>query len=105
MNHSESLGPRLEISKDNKPGQSIPIGDSGIQIGRDPAAKVRFEDARVSRQHARIERHADGDFYLVDTSRHQATCINGRRILEAGPGSAARRRPDQRRGLRHGLSL
>ncbi len=85
MNHSESLGPRLEISKDSKPGQSIPIGDSGIQIGRDPAAKVRFEDARVSRQHARIERHADGDFYLVDTSRHQATCINGRRILEARP--------------------
>ncbi len=85
MSHSESLGPRLEISKDNKPGQSIPIGDSGIQIGRDPAAKVRFEDVRVSRQHARIERHPDGDFYLVDTSRHQATCINGRRILEARP--------------------
>ena len=68
-----------------QPRRSVPIGDSGIQIGRDPAVSVRFEDTRISRQHARIERHADGAFYLVDTSKHQATYLNGRRMLEARP--------------------
>ena len=85
MNYYDSLGPRLEISTDDKPRRSVSIGDNGIQIGRDPTVSVRFEDARISRQHARIERHADGAFYLVDTSKHQATYLNGRRLLEARP--------------------
>jgi serine phosphatase RsbU (regulator of sigma subunit) len=85
MNHFDSLGPRLELGVDGKPGQTIPIGESGIQIGRDPAVGVRFEDAHISRQHARIERHADLAYYLVDTSRHQATYLNGRRIVGARP--------------------
>ena len=85
MDDCDSLGPRLEFSTDDKPRRSIPIGDSGIQIGRDSTVSVRFEDPRISRQHARIERHADGAFYLVDTSKHQATYLNGRRMLEARP--------------------
>jgi serine phosphatase RsbU (regulator of sigma subunit) len=85
MNHRDSLGPRLEYSAEGKLGQIVPIGGSGIQIGRDPSAGIRFEDARISRQHARIERHADGAFYLVDTSRHQSTYLNGHRLLEARP--------------------
>ncbi len=85
MNHSDSLGPRLEFSTDGKPGRTVPIESTGIQIGRDPTNSVRFDDTHISRQHARIERHADGAFYLVDTSRHQATFLNGRRMLEARP--------------------
>jgi serine phosphatase RsbU (regulator of sigma subunit) len=85
MNHRDSLGPRLEFNADGKRGQIVPILSTGIQIGRDPSVQVRFEDGRVSRKHARIERHADGAFYLVDTSRHQTTYVNGRRILEARP--------------------
>jgi serine phosphatase RsbU (regulator of sigma subunit) len=56
-----------------------------LKIGRDPAVDVRFEDTHISRQHARIECHADGAYYLVDTSRHQATFLNGRRLREARP--------------------
>jgi serine phosphatase RsbU (regulator of sigma subunit) len=56
-----------------------------IQIGRDPTSDIRFEDSHISRQHARIERHPDGAFYLVDTSRHRATSLNGRRTEGARP--------------------
>jgi serine phosphatase RsbU (regulator of sigma subunit) len=85
MNPSNSLGPRLDVSSGLKAGESVSIGCSGILIGRDPSVNVRFEDVHISRQHARIERHADGAFYLVDTSRHQDTYLNGRRMPGARP--------------------
>jgi serine phosphatase RsbU (regulator of sigma subunit)/pSer/pThr/pTyr-binding forkhead associated (FHA) protein len=85
MNDSEPLGPRLEFTDGGKTGRIVSIEGNGIQIGRDPFAGVRYEDACISRKHARIERHADGAFYLVDTSKHQATFLNGRRMLETRP--------------------
>ncbi len=85
MNDCGALSPRLELKVSGKPGKSFPIVGNGIQIGRDPSVSVRFEDAHISRRHARIERHADGAYYLVDTSRNQTTYLNGRRIVEAGP--------------------
>jgi serine phosphatase RsbU (regulator of sigma subunit) len=85
MNHCDSLSPRVEFSTEGAPGRTVPIGGTGIQIGRDASVDIRFEGARISRQHARIERHADGACYLVDTSRNQTTYLNGRRMLEARP--------------------
>jgi phosphoserine phosphatase RsbU/P len=85
MNDCDSLGPRLELGIDGAPGRTVPIGPTGIRIGREPSVDVRFEDTRISRRHARIERHADGACYLVDTSRNQTTYLRGRRLLEARP--------------------
>jgi serine phosphatase RsbU (regulator of sigma subunit) len=85
MNHREALGPCLELIFEDRPARAIPIEDGVIQIGRESTVDVRFDDAHISRQHARIERHADGAYYLVDTSRHQATFLNGRRMREARP--------------------
>jgi sigma-B regulation protein RsbU (phosphoserine phosphatase) len=85
MGPYDSLGPRLEFINGGKPGRVVPIGASGIQIGRDFKADVRFGDAHISREHARIECHAAGEFYLVDTSKHHATYLNGRRLLETRP--------------------
>jgi phosphoserine phosphatase RsbU/P len=85
VNYLDILGPRLEISTRGLPGRTVPIEGTGIQIGREPALDVRFDDIRISRRHARIERHADGVFYLVDTSRNQTTYLNGHRMREARP--------------------
>jgi serine phosphatase RsbU (regulator of sigma subunit) len=85
MNDHEMLGPRLELKSGDRPGRTIPMASGVFQIGRDPAVDLRFEDSHISRQHARIERHADGAWYLVDTSRHQATYLNDRRLLETRP--------------------
>jgi phosphoserine phosphatase RsbU/P len=85
MDHHDSLGPRLELTSEGRPARTIPIEGGVIQIGRDPMVDVRFDDVHISRQHARIEQHADGAWYLVDTSRHQATFLNGRRMRDARP--------------------
>ena len=85
MNDQDMLGPRLEMISDDRSGRTVPMKGRVIQIGRVPVVDIRFDDVHVSRHHARVERHADGSYYLVDTSRHQATFLNGRRILEARP--------------------
>ena len=85
MNDRDTLGPRLELISNERSGRTIPIKGRVLQIGRDPVVDIRFDDVHVSRHHARVERHADGSYYLVDTSRHQATFLNGRRMLEARP--------------------
>jgi sigma-B regulation protein RsbU (phosphoserine phosphatase) len=85
MQDQDVFGPRLVLSPDRRPGRTIPIKGTVIQIGRDPTSDLRFEDSHISRQHARIERHPDGAFYLVDTSRHQATFLNGRKTAGFRP--------------------
>lgn len=85
MDAHDSLRPRLELISEDGPPRTIPIVGGVIQIGRDPTVDVRFDEIHISRQHARIERHADGAYYLVDTSRHQATFLNGRRMRDTRP--------------------
>src|SRR5262245_29493423 len=85
MCEHETLGARLELETEDRLGWTVPMTGKLLQIGRDPAVDIRFDDNHISRQHARIERQSDGAFYLVDTSRHQATYLNGRRLLEARP--------------------
>ncbi len=85
MSEPDVPSARLEWNPDDRRGRTIALTGSLFQIGRDPASDLRFEDSHISRQHARIERHADDGHYLVDTSRHQATYLNGRRLREARP--------------------
>jgi phosphoserine phosphatase RsbU/P len=85
MNDQDTLGPRLELKSIDRPGQTIPMLGRAIQIGRHPDVEIRLDDPRISRHHARIEKHADGTYYLVDTSRHYATYLNGQRLRESRP--------------------
>jgi phosphoserine phosphatase RsbU/P len=85
MNDQDTLGPRLELISEDQPGRTIPMKGRVIQIGRDPIVDIRFGDVHVSRLHARVEQNADGAYDLVDTSRHQSTYLNGRRVLGARP--------------------
>jgi phosphoserine phosphatase RsbU/P len=85
MTDPDTLGPRLELISDDRPGRMVPMKGRVIQIGRDPIVDIRFGDVHVSRLHARVELNADGGYDLVDTSRHQSTYLNGRRILGARP--------------------
>jgi sigma-B regulation protein RsbU (phosphoserine phosphatase) len=85
MGDQDTLCARLELKPEDRPGRTIAMTGSILQLGRDPASDIRFDDTHISREHARIERHPDGTHYLVDTSRHQATYLNGRRLPEARP--------------------
>jgi phosphoserine phosphatase RsbU/P len=85
MNDQDTLGPRLELISEDRPGRTIPMNGTVIQIGRDRLVDIRFDDVHISRFHARVEQHADGVYYLVDTSRHHATYLNGRKMSESRP--------------------
>ncbi|MGE3818724.1 MAG: SpoIIE family protein phosphatase [Isosphaeraceae bacterium] len=83
MSDSDSLGPRLEIPQGGRPNRQVPLSVGVTRIGRTEGFEVRFDDTRVSRDHARIERREGGACHLVDTSRHHATFLNGKRLPES----------------------
>lgn len=85
MHDPDTIGPRLEVGSPNRVHRTVPLSGRTIQMGRHPEVDIRFEDTSISRHHARVEQHADGGFYLVDTSRHFATYLNGRRLRESRP--------------------
>ena len=59
----------------------VPLLQDGLTIGRQSDCDVVLNLARVSRQHARIERRGD-DFWLRDLGSTNGTLLAGRRIEE-----------------------
>ena len=59
----------------------VPLRQDGLTIGRQSDCDVVLNLARVSRQHARIERRGD-DFWLRDLGSTNGTLVAGRRIEE-----------------------
>ena len=59
----------------------VPLRQDGLTIGRQSDCDVVLNLARVSRQHARIERRGD-DFWLRDLGSTNGTLLAGRRIDE-----------------------
>ncbi len=65
---------------EEKTGAPYPIRTKAI-LGRDPANEVCFEDARASRQHARIDWRADQKLHeLVDLHSINGTWVNGAKV-------------------------
>ena len=56
---SDSESARLVVVEGDRPGREFELTDSAL-IGRSPDAVVRFDDAGVSRHHARISRSDSG---------------------------------------------
>ena len=68
----ESSGPRVEQWLGGHLERSTPVHEGGLVIGRAAGVAIRFDDTRVSRWHARIERHDDGSWRtFLDTSSHR----------------------------------
>src|SRR5206468_7294912 len=59
--------------------REIPLADGENLIGRDPAAAVSIDEARVSRHHARIVIDG-GRARLEDLASKNGTWLGGRRI-------------------------
>lgn len=59
----------------------VPLLQDGLTIGRQSDCDVVLNLARVSRQHARLERRGD-DFWLHDLGSTNGTLLAGRRIEE-----------------------
>ena len=61
----------------------IEEGDA-ISIGRDKTARIRLDNAAVSRQHARLEMR-DSIYLLTDMKSMNGTFVNGRKIKGTSP--------------------
>ena len=85
MNHPQPAGPRLEVSGPDLPGQVFELKGADLQIGRAPGQEIRFDDARVSRHHARVEHRPDGSAFIVDLDSKSSTELNGRRLSAFQP--------------------
>jgi phosphoserine phosphatase RsbU/P len=85
MSTVEPLHPTLELVRDGRVERAFEIRGTDLHLGRLPGLDVQFDDTRVSRHHARIERRPDGSCYVVDLESKSSTLLNGRRLLPFQP--------------------
>jgi pSer/pThr/pTyr-binding forkhead associated (FHA) protein len=60
-------------------GESFPLGEDRMSIGRSPDAGIFLDDVTVSRNHALVVRRRDGR-YIDDLGSLNGTYVNRRRI-------------------------
>ena len=63
-------------------GETFPLDDDEVAIGRSPEAGVFLDDVTVSRSHAVVKREADG-YVIEDAGSLNGTYVNRRRVEKA----------------------
>jgi ABC transport system ATP-binding/permease protein len=64
-------------------GRRVPVGSTGVTIGRGESADLQIAKERVSRSHA-VVRPEDGGFVVQDLGSRNGTFLNGERLSD-GP--------------------
>lgn len=85
MSTIEPVNPVLELIREGRVERTFEVLGPDLHLGRLSGLEVQFEDTRVSRQHARVERRPDGSCVLVDLGSKSFTLLNGRRLLPFHP--------------------
>jgi Transglycosylase SLT domain/FHA domain len=70
---------RLVELQGGRPGTARRLGRRELVLGRDSGCDWVLDDARVSREHARIE-PGDGEHFVVDLGSRNGTRVNGRPV-------------------------
>ena len=70
---------RLEFIEGPLSGQTIPVFDTDLLIGRGSSCDVQLADRSVSREHARL-RYAQGAWYIQDQDSAAGTFVNGQQV-------------------------
>jgi S1-C subfamily serine protease len=73
----------LAIVTGDQAGQTIPLGEEPLVVGRGTGADLMLRDANVSRRHATLRALADGTVEVRDAQSANGTFVNGERVVEA----------------------
>ena len=76
MSDVQPLVPVLELIRGGRIVRVFEINGPDLHIGRTPGSEVKFNETKVSRNHARIERRPDGSCYLVDLNSQNKTYLD-----------------------------
>jgi len=80
---------RLEFVEGPLSGQTIPVFDTDLVIGRGSSCDVQLADRSVSREHARL-RYAQGAWYIQDQDSAAGTFVNGEQVKASRLGMGDR---------------
>jgi hypothetical protein len=70
--------PTLFVLTGKLVGRTFEVRETAL-LGRGDACGVRLPDASVSREHARLERDEEGDWWVVDLGSRNGIRVNGER--------------------------
>lgn len=71
---------RLLVTDGALQGTSLPLGSSGVLIGRAPSCTLVLDDDYASNRHARIYPH-EGGWWVEDLGSTNGTFVDGERIV------------------------
>ncbi len=72
---------QLVIMRKGYSARYVPIVKQTMAIGRDPSSDVEIQGEKVSRNHAQIERRADGTYTVTDLGSTNGTYMNEAKLL------------------------
>lgn len=82
---SQPVVPSLELLRDGRVVRVFEITGTDLHIGRTRGLEIQFDDTKVSRNHARVERQADGSCFLVDLDSQNHTYVDDRKLIPFDP--------------------
>ncbi len=77
---SEGADDIVIVTPTEGPSWSLPFEKPSVIVGRDPACDLRLDDARVSRQHVRIDRLPDGQMAVTDLGSMNGVFMDDEKI-------------------------
>ena len=72
-------------SAPNQGTREIPVRKDSLLTGRDPQIDIPLPGEKVSRHHARIDRHRDGTYTVTDLGSTNGTFFEGAQLLKDVP--------------------
>lgn len=85
MGKAHAMAPTLEVIRGGRTLRVVEVGGAGLHIGRGAGHEVHFDDTKVSRDHARLDRRLDGSCFLVDLESRNQTFVNGQLLVPFEP--------------------
>lgn len=76
---------RIIIEQEGFPAQIVYVKTPVIMIGRDPDHPIPLGGSKVSRHHAKIERHPDGSYTVTDLGSTNGTFMDDAKLLSHVP--------------------